>query len=433
MKRKQHIVQKAIADNIVHPELTSIGVMDFDGLKETINNLNQAFPENFVHTFAVKANPLVEVLKQIRKNGMGAEVASPGELLIALNAGFAAENIIYDSPTKTISDLTACIKQGISLNIDNLQELSRVDQLMLAFPDTKSVIGFRINPQIGSGAISSTSTATSTSKFGYALNDNNNRTQLLDIYKKRPWLKSIHNHTGSQGCSLELMTKGVFVITELAEEINAHIGDQQIVRLDIGGGLPVNFSSEEITPTFDEYANILRSEVPLLFSKNYQVKSEFGRAIVAKNGMIITRVEYTKVSGGRHIAATHAGAQILTRTTLLPEPWPLRTTGFSPDGIENTATTREVVNTDISGPCCFAGDLICKDQNLPKLSPNDYVMVHDTGGYYFSNHFDYNCLPAVAVYSISGEDQNMQINCIRQAESLENVLNKMQMSDKTLF
>ncbi|WNC70530.1 diaminopimelate decarboxylase [Thalassotalea psychrophila] len=425
MIRKQQIIQKAIAANVIDSDLTAIGIMDFDGLQKTVAAAYDAFPTNFFHTFAVKANALVEVLKVLREYGMGAEVASPGELLIAKNAGFSNKDIIFDSPAKTLNDLRTCIKNDISLNIDNLQELARVDKLMLEFPNTKSVIGFRINPQIGGGAISSTSTATATSKFGYPLADGSNRQELINIYQQRPWLTSLHTHSGSQGCALELMAKGILVITELAEEINNNTGTQQIARLDIGGGLPVNFASEEVTPSFADYAQILKQTVPVLFTDKYQVKTEFGRAIAAKNGVIITRVEYTKNSGGRHIATTHAGAQIMTRTAFLPTSWPIRVTGYSAVGLEKTAEEFEIVATDVAGPCCFAGDLICADQQLPKLVPNDYVMAHDTGGYYFSNHFDYNSLPRVGVFSVSGNDENLNFNCIRKADSLDDVANNM--------
>jgi len=425
MSRKNKIIQCAINENIITSNLTAIGIMDVDGLKQTVAQVNDAFSDNFFHTFAVKANSLVSVLSVLRACDMGAEVASPGELMIALAAGFTPENIIYDSPAKTLDDLRVCLEQGISLNIDNLQELARIDQLIKDYPNTQSVIGFRINPQIGSGEISSTSTATSTSKFGYALADANNRQALIKIYQARPWLKSIHTHSGSQGCSLDLMASGINIVTELAEQINSLCDYQQITRIDIGGGLPVNFTSEETTPSFIEYANLLKENIPVLFSDKYQVKTEFGRAIVAKNGVIITRVEYTKNSGGRHIAITHAGAQILTRTAFLPKAWPIRVTGFQANGLEKSVEAFPLVATDVAGPCCFAGDLICKDKLLPKLEPDDYVMVHDTGGYYFSNHFDYNSLPRVAVYEVCGDDDKLQISCIRKADSLKDVLGRM--------
>jgi len=425
MKKKQQIIQQAIDSGLINDSLSAIGIMDFDRLQGTVSTLHSAFPQNFYHTFAVKANALVEVLSALNNYAMGAEVASAGELKIALAAGFSVEQIIFDSPAKTISDLTTCIANDISLNIDNLQELARVDKLMAQYPQTKSVIGFRVNPQIGGGAISSTSTATATSKFGYALADEDNREQLIEIYRTRPWLTSLHTHSGSQGCALSLMAHGISALCELAEDINQRVGHQQIQRLDIGGGLPVNFASDEITPSFSDYAAALKEQVPVLFTDKYQVKTEFGRAIVAKDGFIITRVEYTKNSGGRHIAITHAGAQILTRTAFLPKSWPIRVSGFKPDGTPRTHDNSTVVMTDVAGPCCFAGDLICVNQPLPKLEPNDYVLVHDTGGYYFSNHFDYNSLPRVAVYSVSTNEKKIELSCIRRADSLEDVLSKM--------
>ena len=424
MKLKFHhqILQQAIEDNIVTPELTAIGVMDFDGLDSTVEQLLKSFPGNFKHTFAVKANGLCSVLEKLRQSGMGAEVASPGELALSLKAGFDVEQIIFDSPAKTQADLHACLSQDISVNIDNLQELARLDLLIEQFPKTQSYIGFRVNPQIGSGGISSTSTATQTSKFGYPLRDNDNYDALIRHYQQRPWLTSIHTHTGSQGCPLELMAKGIDVITQLAEEINRKVGRQQIKRIDIGGGLPVNFSSDEIKPTFADYAALLRQRIPLLFTDKYQVKTEFGRAIAAKNGFILTRVEYTKQSGDRHIAITHAGAQIITRTAFLPQSWPIRVTGFTAAGHVKSG---KPVCTDVAGPCCFAADLITKEAMLPKLEQNDYVMVHDTGAYYFSNHFDYNSLPRVSIYCAQKNNGSVNLSCIRKAETLDAVVKNM--------
>lgn len=425
MFRKQNIVQQAVTDGILNDSVSAIGVIDFERVKETVNALNSAFPAPFFHTFAVKANALVAVLAELKQLGMGAEVASSGELLIAQKAGFLSSETIFDSPAKTKADLAQCVANNISLNIDNLQELARVDALVEQHPSTSSVIGFRINPQIGSGSISSTSTATSTSKFGYALADGDNRQQLLDVYRQRPWLTSLHTHSGSQGCELELMAQGIKELVKLAEEINEYVGHQQIQQLDIGGGLPVNFASEEVTPSFQDYADVLKQTVPELFSGKYRVKTEFGRAITAKNGFILTRVEYTKFMGGRYIATTHAGAQILTRTAFLPNSWPLRVSCFDNTGALRTEQNSEMVQTDVAGPCCFAGDLVCKDQRLPKLEADDYVLIHDTGGYYFSNHFDYNSLPRVAVYAVRGEDQALTLNSIRKADSLEDVLARM--------
>ncbi len=422
MSAHTKILAQAIRDGIANVDMTTIGVMDFDGLSATIDTLQSAFPPNFYHTFAVKANSLRGVLIKLNASGIGAEVASSGELELAISAGFTVEQIIFDSPAKTRADLRRCLRDGISVNLDNEQELVRVDALIEEFPDTTSVIGFRVNPQIGAGQISSTSTATKTSKFGYPLADGDNWRKLLKIYAASPWLTSIHTHSGSQGCPLELMADGVVAILNFAEEVNAGRERQQITRLDIGGGLPVNFKSDDVTPSFADYAAVLKAKAPLLFTDSYQVKTEFGRAIAAKNGFMITRVEYTKQCGGRYIATTHAGAQVMTRTAFLPEAWPIRVAGFAPDGM---ARTEDPIRTDVAGPCCFAADLVAKDVLVPRLEPDDYVVVYDTGAYYFSNHFDYNSLPRVAVYASEHGPDGVALTLIRRAETLSEVVNNM--------
>lgn len=162
--------------------------------------------------------------------------------------------------------------------------------------------------------------------------------------------------------------------------------------------------------------------MPLLFSGKYSVKTEFGRTIAAKNGFMATRVEYTKQAGGRHIATTHAGAQIMTRTAFLPQSWPIRVEGFSPDG---HLKTDDPVQTDVAGPCCFAADLVAKDVLLPRLDPNDYVAIYDTGAYYFSNHFDYNSLPRISVYGVSTRSGELTMELIRRPETLSEVVSNM--------
>ena len=121
MSRKQNIIARAIKANIIDDNLTVVGIMDLDRLQKTVADAYAAFPENFFHTFAVKANALVNVLKPLREYGMGAEVASPGEFMIAQTAGVETKDIMFDSQAKPISDLRTCIKHNIHLNINNSQ------------------------------------------------------------------------------------------------------------------------------------------------------------------------------------------------------------------------------------------------------------------------------------------------------------------------
>ena len=246
------------------------------------------------------------------------------------------------------------------------------------------------------------STATATSKFGVALSDPDNRQRLIDYYVDTPWLSSIHTHIGSQGCSIELIVSGIRSVMDLVNDIREAGGKIEI--FDIGGGLPVNFECDTITPdVFGVRSRAGRPRCRSCSRAKIAVKTEFGRSIFAKNGFIVSRVEYTKESGGRRIAITHAGAQTATRTTFMPKLWTIRIGVYDAQGRERRSRP---VAQDVAGPCCFAGDIIAHKRELPLIEPGDYVMLMDTGAYYFSNPFYYNSLPPCSVYGASDAAAN---------------------------
>lgn len=424
--RRSHILQAAIDEGLLHPEHAPLAAfIDWERLEENVQHLMRAFPQNVstLHAFAVKANSLVPVLTKLHEFGMGAEVASNGELNAALEAGFAPENIVFDSPAKSWQELRRALGLGVSLNIDNFQELERVQQILSEAPST-SEIGIRLNPQVGAGEIAAMSTASKHSKFGVPLGDPGMREKLIEAYLANPWLRRAHTHVGSQGCPLPLIGRGVNELVKFADEVNERAGFKQIQTLDIGGGLPVDFDTDNPISAFDEYVAVLGEGAPRLFSGDYAIVTEFGRSILAKHGFIAAYVEYTKQVGGRDIAITHAGAQIATRTVFMPEAWPLRVEGFTHSG-EAKSSERTAVQ-DVAGPCCFAGDLVARGRELPLLVPGDLVALLDTGAYYASNPFAYNSLPVPGVYGVSGVgtapdfsaalDAPMQFSTVREPE-----------------
>ncbi|MQY16616.1 Diaminopimelate decarboxylase [Streptomyces sp. RB5] len=403
--RRDAAVRAALAQGLVSTAEPIAAFLDADAIREQAGALRAAFAEvaaprqKVLHTFAVKAASLVPVLRLLAAEGIGCEVASPGELALARAAGVAPSRTVLDSPAKTRAELREALGMGIAVNADNQEELGRLDALM-ADGMSSSPIGIRVNPQLGSGAIDAMSTATSTSKFGVALRDPGAREWVVRTCLDRPWLTSLHTHTGSQGIPLELMAAGVRELHALAEEINTAAGRRQITTLDIGGGLPVNFGSDEVTPAYADYARLLRAEVPGLFDGRYTLVTEFGRSLLAKAGLVLARVEYAKSAGGRPIAVTHAGVQVAVRTVFAPDSWPVRVAAYDGSGAPKTG---EAIAQDVAGPCCFAGDLIARDRELPLLAAGDHVAMLDTGAYYFSNPFGYNSLPRPGVYGFSAD------------------------------
>ena len=415
--RKEAVVRAAVERGLLSEDSLLAGFIDIAGVERTVASLKADFGANFTHTFAAKANCLQSVLSLLRARGMGCEVASPGELHQAINAGFPPEMIVFDSPAKTMAELRFALERGIAINIDNFQEYDRVLAIVGA-GQPRSVLGFRLNPQVGVGTIAAMSTATRTSKFGVALDDN--RDALLQAYARHPWLTCVHTHVGSQGCPFELIVHGVGKAVAFAEEVNKAAGHNQVTTLDIGGGLPVNFESDQVRPTFAEYAAVLREGIPQLFSGGYRIVTEFGRSILAKNGFMCARVEYTKTTGGRRIAITHAGAQTATRTVFMPDMWAVRVSAVDHSG---TGKFGDRVEQDVAGPCCFAGDIIARGRHLPSLDAGDYVVIHDTGAYYFSTPFQYNSLPRIAVHGFRIDDGGaVTFELFREQESPEQIL-----------
>ncbi|GAA2427250.1 diaminopimelate decarboxylase [Streptomyces coeruleofuscus] len=423
--RRDEAVRAAVEQGLLGPDRPIVGLLDVTGIRESAAELRAAFDAvvapgtPVLHAFAVKATPLVPVLRLLREEGVGAEVASPGELALARAAGLGPEMTVLDSPAKTPGELREALALGIAVNADNPQELDRIDALMRSAA-SRSPLGIRVNPQIGGGSIEATSTATATSKFGVALRDEGAREWVVRAYLDRPWLTRLHAHTGSQGVPLSLMARGVAETYELAEEINRRAGRRQVDTLDIGGGLPVNFATDATTPTYAQYARTLAEEVPGLFDGRYGLVTEFGRSLLAKHGTVVARVEYAKSAGGRPVAVTHAGVQVATRTVYAPEAWPLRIAAYDPKGRPKDGPA---VVQDVAGPACFSGDLLAEGCALPLLGQGDFAAALDTGAYYFAHHYAYNSLVRPAIYGFGpGQEGRVAFAVVREAQTVEEVV-----------
>ncbi|MET7681959.1 diaminopimelate decarboxylase [Streptomyces sp. NPDC005423] len=398
--RRDLAVRAAVERGLLGPAAPVAALLDVTGIRDSAAGLRAAFDARVapgtpvLHAFAVKASPLVPVVRLLHEAGIGAEVASPGELALARAAGVPPARTVLDAPAKTAAELREALAQGIAVNVDSPQELRRVDGLMRSAPH-RSPLGLRVNPQVGGGSIAALSTATATSKFGVALCDEGAREWIVGAFAERPWLTRLHAHVGSQGMPLSLMAQGVARLHALAGEINARIGHRQIDTLDIGGGLAVDFGSDATAPTYARYVRLLGEAVPELFGGRYGLVTEFGRSLLAKHGTVVARVEYAKSAGGRRVAVTHAGVQVATRTVYAPESWPLRIAAYDAEGRPKAGP--DVVQ-DVAGPACFAGDLLAEGRALPLLEQGDHVAALDTGAYYFSAHYAYNSLARPGIY-----------------------------------
>ena len=95
---------------------------------------------------------------------------------------------------------------------------------------------------------------------------------------------------------------------------------------------------------------------------------------------------------------THAGGQVATRTVFMPEAWPIRVTAHQRTGALKDGPW---FAQDIGGPLCFAGDVVARNRPMPQLEQGDFVVLHDTGAYYFTSPWTYNSTPSPPVYGFA--------------------------------
>lgn len=287
-------------------DLPDVAVLyNLDVLDHATDNLTNAFNggamdrNTYLHCFAVKSCPLTFILQHcVSRLGMGLETASLMEVKQALRCGAAPKNVVYDSPCKSLADIRFAITAGVNVNANSWSEFDKIlgvlneiemerrgasgsARLVTGDPGA-GCIGLRVNPLVGRGIIAELSTATATSKFGIPLTVEGRMDVVTAVVTHR-CVRSLMCHVGSQGMSVQVMACGVATLCLLADEIDSACSaagelweakDEsggRIHTVDIGGGLPVNYTSDAITPSFESYVTAILRVYPRFFGQGRRV------------------------------------------------------------------------------------------------------------------------------------------------------------------
>lgn len=336
--------------------------------------LNLEFKHNFY--FAIKANPNLAIINLFKQKGLGAVVVSSGELYKALRSGIQPSEIMLNGSSKNDFDIKYAITQKIkSINIENIGELNLIDN----YSKEKGLvtdIGIRINPSIDPNTLSKISTGKSGDKFGVQIDQIN----FDDIKKlENTKLKTLSVHIGSQIVDYKKLIESYKSIINLADELNQK--GFEIQYLDFGGGFPVLDQKSEGLDF-----NLWQSELNLILeNKQYKIIFEPGRFLIANSGFLVSRVNYTKQSGGKKIILLDSSMSEYIRSTLY---------GIEPIvELLNTNNDEEMFEYDIAGGVCESSDFFIRNVLLPKITENDFLVFKNVGAYGSSMSSTYNSRP----------------------------------------
>lgn len=338
--------------------------------------------------YAIKANYDDRILATIREFGLGIDCASGNELKKAIEAGFDPKKIVYAGVGKKDKELKYAIEQEIlAINVESLEELFLLDRLSGEMGKVTEV-ALRVNPDIDPKTNHCIDTGQADSKFGISYEEILENAEEL---KKLQNLKliGIHLHIGSQIRELhvfENMCNKVNVIVENMERLGFSFR-----FVDVGGGLGVNYDvpENEPIPNFASLFAIIHNHLSV---GDREVHFEFGRAIVAECGELITSVLFNKTTAtGRRLVIVDASMTELIRPALYG----------SYHNIENITSESDIMTKyTVVGTACESTDVFQENVSLKRTKRGDLLALKSAGAYGMSMASRYNLhdLPG-AVYS----------------------------------
>ena len=377
--------------------------------------LTQAFTDfkaglvgtNHLVCFAVKANPNIAILNLFAKLGAGFDIVSGGELARVLAAGGDPQKIVFSGVGKSADEMRAALSAGIfCFNVESASELARLNEVAKKLGKTAPV-SLRVNPNVDAKTHPYISTGLKNNKFGVAFDD------AIAVYEAAAAMPNIavHGvdcHIGSQITELAPFIEALDLILGLVDVLEAK--NIHISHIDVGGGIGITYA-DETPPAFSAYAKAILDKIN---ARNVKLLFEPGRALVGNAGVLLTKVEYLKISqdsvknGTKNFAIVDAAMNDLMRPALydayhdIQAVNPRRSTGASAVDVY-----------EIVGPVCESGDFLGHDREL-NLSEGDLLAIMSAGAYGMSMASNYNTRGRAAEVMVDGNNTFL----IRQREKI---------------
>lgn len=368
-----------------------------------IKNLLQ-YPQ-FTVNYSAKANCNVTLLKLIREAGIHVDTMSPGEIYVALKAGFKKNEILYIGNNVSREEMGDVIGQGIQVSVDSLSQLEMFGRL-----NPGGQVAVRFNPGIGIGHHAKVITGGEKTKFGIMAQDVPEVKKIAAQYSLR--IVGINQHIGSLFLNSDVYISGVKELLNVASNFKA------LDFIDFGGGfgIPYHKGSPDLRLDLAELGEKLDQVLQdwvTEYGKLITFKVEPGRYLVAECGVLLGSVYATKTNYNTKYIGTDLGFNVLMRPVLYDAYHEIEV--YPHDG--RRAVQWEEVT--IVGNICESGDMIAQNRWLPEIVTGDIIGVMDAGayGYVMSSNYNNRLRPAEVLIRENGEDQ-----LIRRRESLSDLL-----------
>jgi diaminopimelate decarboxylase len=335
--------------------------------------------EDLQVVFASKAFPCTAVLALFAGEGLWCDVASGGELHVALVAGFAPERIVVHGNAKSEAELRMALRHRVGLIVvDNFDEIDRLATLVaegaLADRSAGQPVLVRVTPDVKGDTHEKISTGQADSKFGFAMAQAGEaiaRLQALDGLT----LEGLHAHIGSQLLGLEPFRREAAELAKLGEAVGG------FSIYDLGGGLGVRYTEEQPSPpSIEEYVGALVEAAHAHgMGPDTRLLIEPGRALCANACVTLYTVESVKQNVSRWVAVDGGMSDNLRPM--------LYGAAYEAQVADRFGGSTECV---LAGKHCESGDVILREASLQDPRPGDVIVTPATGAYGFAMANNYN-------------------------------------------
>ena len=354
--------------------------------------------DDFEVLFASKAAPFTAFYRLCLDEGLAVDVASGGELHMALRAGFPGERIYLHGNNKTPAELRMAVEAGVGHVIcDSFDELRRLDDLL----DRPQDVLIRVTPGIKADTHSYIQTGQLDSKFGFGLEDGLALRAIHEVRASRNLrLAGLHAHIGSQIFELEPYVRAIEALGDLARQ--ADLGPDEFHLLNVGGGLGIAYTAADEPPSIEGYVDVKVAGVRQVFDQAPRILVEPGRSLAGNAGITLYEVGTVKeIPGVRTYVAVDGGMS----DNLRPMLYGARYEAL----IGNRAAEPPDTRATIAGMHCESSDIIIRDAELPAPVPGDVLVTPATGAYGYSMASNYNGVPRPPVIFCDAGDARVVV------------------------